>query len=192
MPESLPDPAARIFLSWCEASHKRGITIRGSLTSSEGGLFRQHGSPAPGPAAKSARSSEARRPVGLLSAGQFEQDRCFSMLTLLALLSIAPEINRGFVYGDDLQRSCTAGFASDRASCEGYLTGVHDAVRAYEEWGNMREVCSPKKTSPQDLRDTVVDYLRLHPENLSGQAASVAVLAFRAKYPCSIRGPSQP
>jgi hypothetical protein len=107
------------------------------------------------------------------------------MLTLLAMLSIAPEVNRGYIYGSDLLRDCSAGFSQSVSRCEGYLVGVHDTVRAYEEWGGVREVCSPKRTSPAHLRSTVVDYLRARPDYFSGQAASVAVLAFRDKYPCS-------
>ncbi len=107
------------------------------------------------------------------------------MLTFLAMLTIVPEVNRGFIYGSELLRDCTAGFAESMARCEGYLVGVHDTVRAYEEWGGVREVCSPKRTTPAALRSTVVDYLQLRPDYLSGQAASVAVLALREKYPCS-------
>jgi hypothetical protein len=111
------------------------------------------------------------------------------MLTFLALLTVTPEINRGYLYGSELLRDCTGGFSQSLARCEGYLVGVHDTVRAYEEWTGVREVCSPKKTTPANLRSTIVDYLSGRSDYLTGQAASVAVLALREKYPCTTPSP---
>lgn len=108
------------------------------------------------------------------------------MLTLFLAMAVDLEVNRGFQYGSDLLSRCTAGYAADEAACLAYITGVHDSVRAYEEWGSLREVCSPGKTRPMDLRNTVVDYLTRNADYLTGQAASVIILALREKYPCSL------
>lgn len=68
--------------------------------------------------------------------------------------------------------------------CFAYVTGVHDAVKAYETWLNMREFCRPLRMSQAELRQAFLEYMLQNPMAASGEAASVVVVALRQKYAC--------
>ncbi|MBW4329905.1 hypothetical protein KY084_03325 [Stakelama sp. CBK3Z-3] len=93
--------------------------------------------------------------------------------------------NAGFLTGTQLYRRCTEDAPTSGAFCFAFVAGVHDTVRAYETWLDMREFCPPEKISQGQLRDTFIDYAKAHPVTLNGQAASVLVAAFKEKYPCT-------
>jgi len=73
---------------------------------------------------------------------------------------------------------------ADASYCFAYITGVHDTVRAYEAWLNQREFCVPRHVPQGDLRQAFIDYLRDKPSDLSGEAASVVVVALKIRYAC--------
>lgn len=102
---------------------------------------------------------------------------------ILALL-LQPS-SPGLLVASDLLPPCNSGFSADFNRCTGYISGVHDTVRAYEAWENLREICPPARISPQELRNAFVDFVRRNPQHAGAQAASVVVLALREKYPCS-------
>ena len=91
---------------------------------------------------------------------------------------------REFRTGNDLLTLCTGGNATV-GYCFGFVMGVLDAVKAYETWNNWREVCAPPGTSQGEYRNAVVTFLREHPRELDGQAASLVVLALRKRFPCT-------
>jgi hypothetical protein len=45
-------------------------------------------------------------------------------------------------------------------------------------------VCLPKDIAPEQVRDVVVQYLTAHPETRHVAAASQALLALEAAFPC--------
>src|SRR6476659_2530836 len=102
-----------------------------------------------------------------------------------ALLLLSANVPSAWLYrASDLLARCTSGFAADEGRCRGYISGVYDTVRAYEEWQEPREICAPPKLTHFELRNTFVDYLLSHRDDLQAQAASVVVLALRNKFTC--------
>jgi len=102
-----------------------------------------------------------------------------------ALLLLSTNVPSEWLYrASDLLARCTSGFAADEGRCRGYISGVYDTVRAYEEWQSAREICTPSKVTDLELRNTFVDFVSSHPDDLQAQAASVVVLALRDKFSC--------
>lgn len=91
----------------------------------------------------------------------------------------------GFLSAGSLRQKCEDTSAVMVSYCYAYITGVHDSVRAYETWLNMREFCRPVRTSQADLRRAVIEYLTENPQAASGEAASVVVVALKQKYACA-------
>jgi hypothetical protein len=90
----------------------------------------------------------------------------------------------GLFSAGQLRQRCLSNVPADASSCFAYITGVHDTVRAYEAWLNQREFCVPRHVPQGDLRQAFVDYLRDKPSDLSGEAASVVVVALKIRYAC--------
>jgi hypothetical protein len=108
----------------------------------------------------------------------------FFIIASLSLFAASPA-TPGFLVGDDVWKSCLSSFSIDVGRCEGYISGVHDTVRAYEAWNRIAEICSPATATHRELRNIVVDYINMHPDYRRAQAASVVVLALRERFPCS-------
>jgi hypothetical protein len=97
----------------------------------------------------------------------------------------------GYVFGADLLRRCTAPSAAGLDYCFGFIAAAHDTARAYETWFGFRDMCVPAGTPQGELRDVVVSYLRANEEQQSAQAASLVILALRARYGCApVQAPS--
>lgn len=90
----------------------------------------------------------------------------------------------GLFNADELRARCMSAVAADASYCFAYITGVHDSVRAYEQWLNLREFCAPSRVPQGELRHAFIDYLAEHPADRSGEAASVVVVALKSRYPC--------
>lgn len=89
-----------------------------------------------------------------------------------------------FLTAGELQRRCQDKALAAVSYCYAYVTGVHDAVKAYETWLNMREFCRPLHMSQSELRQAFLEYMQQNPLAASGEAASVVVVALRQKYAC--------
>lgn len=96
----------------------------------------------------------------------------------------------GLFSAGQLRQRCLSNVPADASYCFAYITGVHDTVRAYEAWLNQREFCVPRHVPQGDLRQAFIDYLRDKPSDLSGEAASVVVVALKIRYACgtAVRG----
>ncbi len=92
----------------------------------------------------------------------------------------------GYVTGNDLYARCTDSAPGSISYCFAYIAAVHDTMRAYEIWLNMREFCVTPGTSQGDLKTAFTSYARAHPIDLNGQAASVVVNALKASYSCPV------
>jgi hypothetical protein len=91
----------------------------------------------------------------------------------------------GLFSAGQLRQRCLSNVSADASYCFAYITGVHDTVRAYEAWLNQREFCVPRHVPQGDLRQAFLDYLRDKPSDLSGEAASVVVVALKIRYACT-------
>lgn len=89
-----------------------------------------------------------------------------------------------FLTAGELQRKCQDKALAAVSYCYAYVTGVHDAVKAYETWLNMREFCRPLRMSQSELRQAFLEYMQQNPLAATGEAASVVVVALRQKYAC--------
>jgi hypothetical protein len=103
-----------------------------------------------------------------------------------------PVRDMGYVSASTLAQRCEDGSAAGISYCFAYITGIHDAMRAYEAWLNLREFCVPPTTPQADLKRHFLAYLTAHPETRTGQAASVVVVALREAYPCAAVTPARP
>ena len=112
-----------------------------------------------------------------------------SPLLLLALAASQPTGAIGYLNAGELLERCTATSAPDLSYCFAYVTGVHDTVRAYEAWLNLREFCVPRHVAQGDLRRAFIDYLGDHPADLAGEAASVVVVSLKMRFPCAADRP---
>ena len=104
-----------------------------------------------------------------------------------ASFQVAPPAG-GLFSANQLRQRCLSNVAADASYCFAYITGVHDTVRAYEAWLNQREFCVPRHVPQGDLREAFIGYLRDHASDVSGEAASVVVVALKIRYPCTTEG----
>ncbi len=98
--------------------------------------------------------------------------------------SLAPAT--GLFSAGQLKDKCEAMGVADASYCFAYVVGVHDATRAYENWLNLREFCTPPGIVQGELRRAFVDYLAANPGYRSGEAASVVIVALKHRYPCVV------
>jgi hypothetical protein len=90
-----------------------------------------------------------------------------------------------------LREKCQSTVASDASYCFAYIVGVHDATRAYENWLNLREFCTPAGIVQGELRRAFMDYLADNPGYASGEAASVVIVSLKKRYPCTVERPKK-
>lgn len=98
--------------------------------------------------------------------------------------SLAPAA--GLFSAGQLKQKCESMGVADASYCFAYVVGVHDATRAYENWLNLREFCTPPGIVQGELRRAFVDYLAANPGYRSGEAASVVIVALKHRYPCVV------
>ncbi|EIZ78470.1 hypothetical protein WSK_2914 [Novosphingobium sp. Rr 2-17] len=98
--------------------------------------------------------------------------------------SAAPDGSIGFLTASQLSGQCRQSSAFAVTYCFAYLAGVHDTIRAYEQWLKHKEFCAPATIKQQDLSDVFASYVAAHPEFAEGQASSVALVALKEAWPC--------
>lgn len=91
----------------------------------------------------------------------------------------------GLFSAGQLRDRCQSSVPADASYCFAYVAGVHDTVRAYEAWLNLREFCAPRHVPQGELRRAFIDYVSAHSDTTSGEAASVVVVALKVRYPCT-------
>ena len=92
----------------------------------------------------------------------------------------------GFLTADQLARQCREGTAFSITYCLAFLAGVHDSMRAYEQWLGQREFCAPQAVKQRDLGNAFLAFVAAHPEYRDGLASSVAVVAMKEAWPCTM------
>ncbi len=106
----------------------------------------------------------------------------------------SPKVSRqdvasiGFLTAGQLAQQCGEGTAFSITYCLAFLAGVHDSMRAYEQWLDQREFCAPNTVKQRDLSNAFLAYVTAHPEYRDGLASSVAVVALKEAWPCTNQG----
>lgn len=95
-----------------------------------------------------------------------------------------PAPKAGYFTAGDLARLCVGKQPGNVEYCFGYITAVHDSMKAYEIWLGQREFCIPPGAAQADLRRAFISHMDGHPSDTGGQAASVVAVALKTRYPC--------
>ena len=114
----------------------------------------------------------------------------WAILILGMLLHWPTAIGAEFVDGNALHSICTGSDGPGTNTCRGYLTGVADAMTAYNARNKSRHdsspnsSCIPEGVSAEQLRQVWVKYSTETPENLHLAAAGLVIVAFEQAWPC--------
>ncbi len=112
---------------------------------------------------------------------------------LLGLASHAEAARFSAVNGTKLAALCTSRDAKMANSCTAYIEGVSDSMSLYQELrpqdgskgGTLPGyVCVPEQVTGIQQRDTVVAWIRQHPEAGTRQASGVVADALRERFAC--------
>ena len=110
---------------------------------------------------------------------------------LLALSTQADAARFSAINGNKLLQICTN--PKTTTSCTAYIEGISDTMSLYQELrpqdGSKGDslpayVCVPTEVTGVRQRDTVVNYLKSHPDSASRQAAGVVADALREAFAC--------
>jgi hypothetical protein len=110
---------------------------------------------------------------------------------VLALGGSAHAARFSTVDGNKLLQICTNPKLS--TSCTAYIEGISDSISLYQELRPQdgskggalpAYVCVPEQVTGLRERDTVVSFLKQHPESASRPAAGVVADALRSAYAC--------
>ena len=78
----------------------------------------------------------------------------------------------------------------NRYYCDGFISGVEEAVRVYQpvpyEMSHAR-ICMPPTTSTRELRNIITRYATRHRSELGKPAAQFTLSALQWAYPCQSR-----
>ncbi|TCM17998.1 hypothetical protein EDF56_105346 [Novosphingobium sp. PhB165] len=94
----------------------------------------------------------------------------------------------GFMTAGQLAEQCREGTPFSVTYCLAFLAGVHDSIRAYEQWLDQREFCAPRDVKQRDLSNAFMAFVAAHPQYRDGLASSVAVVALKEAWPCTTPG----
>jgi hypothetical protein len=109
--------------------------------------------------------------------------RCVLVLTLCGLSHAALA---NFLDGNELRERCESDRPDAVNTCLGYLAGVADAEDAGPSWKMQDSLfCVPRGVGASQLRRSVLDHLKAHPEEEDLNAAIVVGNAFLEAFPCS-------
>ena len=106
----------------------------------------------------------------------------------IALIMLSSASWGGQMYdGNRLYELCRGGEQSYQVGgCEGFIIGVSDTLNASKNQRELnRRICLPRRTTGQQLRRVVVDYLALVPQLRGYDATFLVELALRTAYPCT-------
>jgi Rap1a immunity proteins len=113
------------------------------------------------------------------------------ILLIAAFLSLMPFSDRAQsvpgnnVTGNKLWAECTATETARQMFCTAYIIGASDVGGAESIGLPPRLVsCAPHGVANGELVEIVVTYLKRHPEERNGSAASLVLGAISKAYPC--------
>jgi Rap1a immunity proteins len=81
--------------------------------------------------------------------------------------------------GNQLLELCTS---TNIGQCAGYVEGISDMANLSQ--AGKKAICMPPGTTPRQLGDVVIEYLRSNPENRQNSAASLVYIALALGFPC--------
>jgi hypothetical protein len=82
-----------------------------------------------------------------------------------------------FLTGNKLLEACLSGELVNQGICLGYVQGVADAFN--------KVACLPEGVTARQISDTLVRFLREHPELRHYSASSLAKAALTENFPCN-------
>lgn len=101
------------------------------------------------------------------------------------LLFVAGSAQANFLDGYELRARCESRRLDFVNTCLGYLAGVADSDDAAPAWRRTKALfCLPRGVTANELRGTLLTYLRHHPEEEDMNAAILVGNAFVSTYPC--------
>jgi hypothetical protein len=108
-----------------------------------------------------------------------------------AILAAAPA--GSFMTGQQLLAACGSANIFESADCLGYITGIADAVGAFqpvlgERFAVPAVVCLRAGVTRGELRSVVVAHLREEPAREAASASALVVEALMQTYPCGDAG----
>ena len=110
-----------------------------------------------------------------------------AFLGLLFLMPPSAQATDAFSGAEDLYGWCSSMDKDDVhwGLCVGSVTAVHDTIMTYQSFEDMRQiVCIGPSISRGDLVITVMEYMRVHPENMDFSLGDAVFTALRETYPC--------
>jgi len=103
------------------------------------------------------------------------------MIGLMMMLAAGASLN--YENGDDLWHDCSG---ADVSRCTGYVIGAVDSIELMDDLYRMpHHFCIDQTVRAGQVRDVVVVYLRMHPEERHAIASSIVHTAMSEAYPCS-------
>ena len=112
---------------------------------------------------------------------------CSVVMLLMAGPAAAQSPFVQFLDGNSLKQMCESE-GNGGAICNGYLVGIADSTSLeILKKGTRPFVCIPSITKVEQLYDTVMNYMKLHPAERSMPAAAVVFNAYRSEFPCNKR-----
>ncbi len=113
----------------------------------------------------------------------------FAAAILLAAAPVALAQRVSTVDGSKLLAICTG---REVGLCDAYINGVTDSAAAIDSMpelsGRKLGICVPKPTKSVALRETVISWLRAHPQDSGRSAIDMTLQSLKAAYPCDKTG----
>ncbi len=105
---------------------------------------------------------------------------------LLSALLLLPALARAnLLDAFELEKRCASDRPDQVNTCLGYLSGVADSDNAAPAWRGQKSLfCIPQGVTVLQLRRTLLDYLKKHPEEADFNAAILVGNAFIEAFPC--------
>ena len=90
------------------------------------------------------------------------------------------------ISGRELLRFCeSASDSRDKAYCDGYISAAIETHATWALWNQLNRVfCFPKGDKFQHAFDTVLHYLKTHPQELDYEASSLVLNSLNKAHPC--------
>ena len=115
----------------------------------------------------------------------------FSLLYFICFSSLGfgqtnpRNINKAFMIGQDLFKSCTNLDASSQNECTGYILGVIDITEGFSVVSNQcMGFMLPSSINIQEIKKLVLIWYKEHPSHLKIAAADGLYGALSNRYPC--------
>jgi hypothetical protein len=92
-----------------------------------------------------------------------------------------------FWSGQEMLNYCRDDNQAAREGCTGFAMGVADTAAEASAAGSIVRsfrVCRPGEVTGSQARDVILQYLQAHPRELYYSAASLAIRALAAAWPC--------